>query len=54
MDAIELRKMVKEMLDREDAGFNNWEIEFLDDMYKRTFYTEKQATKIESIYEQKM
>ncbi len=49
-----LREMVYEMLQEEDKGFNNWEIEFLDDMYKRTEYTEKQAAKIEQIYAKKM
>lgn len=34
MDNQELRKMVKEMLDTEDKGFNNWELEFLDNMFK--------------------
>lgn len=53
MSDSEYRKMVKEMLDK-DSGFNNWEIEFLDDMYKRTTYTEKQIAKIEQIYEAKM
>jgi len=43
--------MVWEMLQAEDKGFNNWEIEFLDDMYKRMTYSEKQAAKIEQIYE---
>ena len=51
---IEYRKMVKEMLDTEDKGFNNWEIEFLDDMFKRRTYTVKQMKKIDQIYDSKM
>jgi hypothetical protein len=54
MDNQELRKMVKEMLDAEDKGFNDWEIEFLDNMFKRTEYTTPQANKIEEIYSKKM
>ena len=50
----ELRKMVREMLDEEDKGFNDWEIEFLDNMWKLDRYTERQAAKIEQIYEKKM
>jgi len=54
MSDKEYREMVREMLATEDKGFNNWEIEFLDDMFKRTTYTPKQAAKIEQIYEKKM
>jgi len=50
----ELRKMVREMLDEEDKSFSDWEIEFLDNMWKLTEYTERQANKIEQIYEKKM
>lgn len=46
-DDKELRKMVREMLDEEEKGFNNWEIEFLDNMWKLTIYTEHQAAKIQ-------
>ena len=47
--------MVREMLDAEDAGFNDWEIEFLDSVWKWTgHYTERQQKKIEAIYEKKM
>lgn len=53
-DDGEYRAMVREMLDAEDKGFNNWEIEFLDDMFKRTTYFPKQAAKIEQIYDAKM
>ena len=54
MDNKELRQMVREMLDEEDKGFSSWEVEFLDAMWKRTEYTDKQAAKIEQIYERKM
>jgi len=50
----ELRKMVREMLDEGDKGFNDWEIEFLDNMWTHTKYNEKQTAKIEQIYEEKM
>ena len=51
----DLRNMVKEMLDTEDAGFNDWEIEFLDSVWKWTgHYTERQQEKIEKIYEKKI
>ena len=51
----DLRNMVREMLDAEDAGFNDWEIEFLDSVWKWTgHYTERQQEKIEKIYEKKM
>ena len=54
MDDVELRKMVKEMLDADDKGFNNWEIEFLDDMWKKTKYSENMVDKIKKIYKEKM
>jgi hypothetical protein len=54
MDDTDYRDMVREMLDADDRGFNNWEIEFLDAMYKRTSYTENMRTKIDEIYEAKM
>jgi hypothetical protein len=50
----EIRKMVKEMLDTEDKGFNNWELEFLDNMYKRTEYSQTMINKIQQIYDKKM
>ena len=50
----EIREMVREMLHEEDKGFNAWEIEFLDNMYQRTEYTQRMANKIEQIYEGKM
>ncbi len=50
----EYRNMVKEMLDEEDKGFSNWEVEFLDDMFKKTIYSEKERNKIEEIYRDKM
>lgn len=50
----ELRKMVQEMLDADDKGFNDWEIGFLDDMLKRDFYTQPMQDKIEQIYKKKM
>lgn len=51
---IEYRKMIKEMLDTEDAGFTTWEIEFLDDNYKKTSYSPKVKAIIEKLYKQKM
>lgn len=54
-DDIELRNMVKEMLDADDKGFSDWEINFLDDMLKWSgSYRPKQAEKIELIYKKKM
>lgn len=53
-DDKEYREMVREMLDTDDKGLSNWEIEFLDNMFKRTTYTPRQAAKIEQIYEAKM
>jgi hypothetical protein len=50
----QLHEMVKEMLNAEDKGFNDWEIEFLDDMYKRSTYSENMINKIEQIYKKKM
>ena len=51
----DLRNMVKEMLDTEDAGFSEWEINFLDSTWNWTgHYTEKQQEKIEKMYEEKM
>ncbi len=51
----DLRNMVKEMLDAEDAGFNDWEIDFLDSVWNWTgHYSEKQQDKIEKIYKEKM
>ena len=55
MENKDHRNMVKEMLDRDDIGLNNWEIEFLDNMFKWSKpYTETQANKIEQIYNKKM
>lgn len=53
-DAKELRSMIQEMLATDDKGFNNWEIEFLEDMNKLTSFTPNQADKIEQIYKNKM
>ena len=53
-DDKEYREMVKEMLDAEDAGFNDWEVEFLDNMYKRTTFSTAMQNKIEEIYKAKM
>jgi len=53
-DFVEFKKMVKEMLDAEDKGFNDWEIGFLDDMKKLSRFTTGQAEKIEQIYKKKM
>jgi hypothetical protein len=50
----ELREMVQEMLAADDKGFNDWEINFLDDMSKKDIFTENQANKIEQIYKRKM
>lgn len=51
----ELRDMVSEMLAEADAGFSDWEIEFLDSVWKWTGeYTEKQQDTIEKIYDAKM
>ncbi len=54
-DDTELRNMVQEMLNTEDKGFSDWEIEFLDDMLKWSgAYRPKQADRIELIYKKKM
>lgn len=53
-DFRELREMVQDMLAADDKGFNDWEINFLDDMAKKDKYTENQAEKIEQIYKRKM
>ena len=50
----EYRAKVHEMLDTEDKGLSDWEIEFLDAMLKRTTYTTKMMDKIDQIYETKM
>ena len=51
----EQRNMVKEMLDADDAGFSEWEMEFLDSVWKWSgHYTEKQQARIEKIYKAKM
>ena len=50
----EYREMVREMLAEEDKGFNLWEIDFLDAMYKRTVYSEPMRDKIDEIYQAKM
>jgi len=47
-------EMVREMLATTDKGFSDWEIEFLDDMWKRTWYKTNQSNKIEEIYNAKM
>lgn len=54
LDNIELRKMVQEMLNAEDKGFSDWEIEFLDSMLTKDSYSQKMADKIEQIYRKKM
>ena len=49
------RKMVKEMLNETDKGFTDWEIEFLDNMWKRKAdYQDRQQAKIEKIWEERM
>ena len=51
----DLRNMVKEMLDTEDAGFNDWEINFLDSVWNWDGrYSDKQQEKIEKLYKEKM
>ncbi|HML74950.1 MAG TPA: hypothetical protein PKB02_10695 [Anaerohalosphaeraceae bacterium] len=49
-----LRNMVLEMLNTEDRGFSEWEIDFLDGMKKQSAFTPKQAAAIEAVYRQKM
>lgn len=50
----ELRKMVKEMLDESDKGFTDWEVRFLDDMYRRADFSENMEAKIVELYQSKM
>jgi hypothetical protein len=45
--------MVNEML-REGDGFTVWELEFLEDVSKRKFLTDKQMDCIENIYKKRM
>jgi len=55
IENTELRKMVLEMLETEDRGFTDWEIEFLDNMNVwKGDYSERQANMIEKIYEKRM
>jgi hypothetical protein len=53
-DDNKLRKMVREMLDAEDKGFSDWEIDFLDGMLTKDYFTTNMADKIEQIYKKKM
>ena len=54
MNDIELKKMVKEILNTHDKKFNNWEMEFLYDMLKKTEYSENMRNKIKKMYEEKI
>ncbi len=49
-----LLSMVEEMLKTEDAGFNEWEIEFLGSVKKQAYFSDKQADCIERIYKRRM
>lgn len=48
------KEMVREMLNCEDAGFAQWECDFLDSVAGRTTFTEKQKDCIERIYKKRM
>lgn len=46
----DLKKMVKECLENDAGDLNDWEIEFLDSVFKQAKYSEKQAEIIERIW----